>query len=118
MHTKVKTSTHTHRFLSLVTEALHKNTKTGREAHLDAEVDEAAQHQVVTLEKLGHGKEGVGGLLGGQRLALVQQVQDLGEDVGAALHIHRRLVEHPRLLQHRRLVRAVVWVPAPCVHQE
>ena len=59
------------------------------------------------LEQLGTGKERLRGLLRRERLRLVQQVRDFGQDEPAFPRVDRSLVECPRFLQHRALVKMV-----------
>ena len=56
------------------------------------------------LEQLRHGKEDLGGLGGGNDLALVHQVKDLGENRDAFLGLDLGLMEDPGLLEHGALV--------------
>ena len=66
---------------------------------LDAQVHHPSQNGVLALEELGDGEEALCGLRGAHGLALVDEVEDLGHDVGALARVHRRLVEEdPRLL--------------------
>ena len=46
---------------------------------LDAQVEQASERRIFRLEQTCHVEERIGGLLGGQNFALVQQVQNFGE---------------------------------------
>ena len=59
---------------------------------------------ILGLEQLRHGKEGLGGLGGGNDLTLVHKIEDLGEDRNALLRLDLGLMEDPGLLEHSTLV--------------
>jgi len=59
---------------------------------------------ILRLEQLRHGKEGLGGLGGGNDLTLVHKIEDLGEDRNALLRLDLGLMEDPGLLEHSTLV--------------
>ena len=63
---------------------------------LDAKVDEPPQHGVPGLEQLRDREEAFRGLGGSQSLALIDQVENLGENSGALPRVHRSLIEQSR----------------------
>jgi len=59
---------------------------------------------ILGLEELGNGEEDLSCLRGGDHLALVNEVQDLGQDTHTLLGLDLALMKDPGLLEDRALV--------------
>mmetsp|Transcript_6058 Transcript_6058/g.24078 ORF Transcript_6058/g.24078 Transcript_6058/m.24078 type:complete len:485 (-) Transcript_6058:662-2116(-) len=70
---------------------------------LDHEVDHPPERHVLRLEELGGREEDLGCLGLGERLALVDEVEQLGDDLRALASVELRVVEHAALLEHGAL---------------
>lgn len=83
---------------------------TVNQTYFDAQINKPPENDIIALEKLGHSKKDIRGFLGGQHLPLIEEVENFGEDMSAALHINRSLIEDTSFLQHGGLVAALVGV--------